>query len=167
MKFCRVLNALERNAGRLADGWEYTLPTEAQWERACRATTETGFCFGDDLRKLGEYAWIFENAENLGEKYAHRVGQKMPNRWGLHDMHGNIWEWCRDHYTEKLPGGRDPEVTESSVPESKRRVRVIRGGCFANEGPECGSACRHIKSRAQGDRFTGFRVALIPVQPAK
>src|SRR5437762_9291015 len=95
VEFCRKFTQDERDAGRLPETWEYTLPTEAQWERACRAGSESRYCFGDDPAKLGDYAWIRGNASEAGERYAHRVGRKKPNNWGLHDMHGNVWEWCR------------------------------------------------------------------------
>src|SRR4029078_11049544 len=108
MEFGRRLTERERKAGRLPDDWEYTLPNEAQWERACRARNETKFSFGDDESSLGEYAWYHKNANGIGEKHPHRVGQKKPNPWGLHDMYGNVCEWCRDYFSESRPSGRDP-----------------------------------------------------------
>lgn len=158
--FCRKLTKLERQADRLPNDWEYTLPTEAQWERACRARTETNFSFGDDESKLGEYSWFRDNASQAGEKYAHRVGQKKANPWGLYDMYGNVWEWCRDSSTEKLPGGRDPEVK----PEEKTKdlYRLIRGGSWNDTARNCRSPNRgwHIPS-GRGANL-GIRVACIP-----
>jgi sulfatase modifying factor 1 len=161
MDFCRQLTKHERRAGRMPEGWEYTLPTEAEWERACRAGTETRFNFGDDRSKLGEYAWFddtgFSRAGN-----GHPVGQKKPNVWGLHDMHGNVWEWCRDCYADKLPGGRDPEVTEQDA------EWVIRGGCVGfwchkTEGIDnYRSARRSSLKPSYANQHLGFRVAFSP-----
>jgi formylglycine-generating enzyme required for sulfatase activity len=153
-KFCSTLTEQEREAGRLPDGWEYTLPTEAQWERACRARTETRFSFGSDDSLIGEYAWFIGNTVSAGEDYPHRVGQKKPNPWGLHDMHGNVWEWCRDSYDDKLPGGRDPEVTD------RGSNRVLRGGGIYRSAPDCRSAYRNKHTPDWRLFDLGFRVAL-------
>jgi len=104
VEFCRKLSEKE--------GVEYRLPTEAEWEYACRAGTTTVYSFGDDESQLDEYAWSYENAWIVGETYAHIVGQKKPNPWGLHDMHGNVWEWVQDRYGE-YPSG---DVTDPSGP---------------------------------------------------
>ena len=102
VEFCRKLSEKE--------GVEYRLPTEAEWEYACRAGTTTAYSFGDDESQLGEYAWIEENTVDVGEKYAHIVGQKKPNPWGLYDMHGNVFEWCQDWYGEYPSGAvTDPD----------------------------------------------------------
>src|SRR3569833_3991884 len=85
LEFCRWLSA--------KTGKEYRLPTEAEWEYACRAGTKTAYSFGDDPAQLGEYAWYVENAEKPMP-----IGKKKPNPWGLYDMHGNVAEWCIDQY---------------------------------------------------------------------
>jgi formylglycine-generating enzyme len=103
--FCQRLTDSDHKNGKLPAGEAYRLPTEAQWEYACRAGTQTMWSFGDDDKELGEYAWFDGNAAR--EQYAHAAGLKKPNPWGLHDMHGNVWEWCSDWYG-KLPGGTDP-----------------------------------------------------------
>jgi len=163
-EFCRKLTEQQRKAERLSNDWEYTLPTEAQWERACRARTETSFSFGDDESKLSDYAWFTENAgSKAGESYAHRVGQQKPNPWGFYDMHGNVWEWCRDIYTRKLPGGRDPEVEPDG--KTGRENRVYRGGCWTNVAPDCRSAIRSWSMQPGYRNYTlGFRVALSAVR---
>jgi formylglycine-generating enzyme required for sulfatase activity len=158
MKFCQTITSQERQAGRLPDKWEYTLPTEAQWERACRARTETRFSFGDDESNLGEYAWFGSNAVHAGEGFPHRIGQKKANPWGLHDMHGNVWEWCRDSYARQIPGGRDPYVTTDST------FRVYRGGGFGADTVNCRSAVRHRNVPDHRGCDLGFRVALSSVR---
>jgi formylglycine-generating enzyme required for sulfatase activity len=159
--FCLKLTKQERQAGRLSNDWQYTLPTEAQWERACRALSQTRFCFGDDESKLGDYAWTGENT--FDARYAHRVGLKKPNRWGLCDMHGNVWEWCRDVYSAELPGGRDPEV--KSDEKTKSVGRVFKGGSWAGGAAMVGSGKRYgaVAGRVGNVGF-GFRVALTAVR---
>jgi formylglycine-generating enzyme required for sulfatase activity len=165
MEFCRKLTEQERKAGRLPDTWEYTLPTEAQWERACRAQTETAYGFGDDTAQLGEYAWFADNARHANEYYAHRVGLKRPNPWGLYDMHGNAHEWCRDYFVEALPGGRDPEVVEK--PPGPRTFRVVRGGGRGDDADDCRSSRHNGNDYDERNVGIGFRIALCPVMPAK
>lgn len=160
MEFVKTLTAQERQAGRLPAGWEYTLPTEAQWEYACRAGSKTAFSFGDTETQLSDYAWwggIVGKGNAEKERYAHEVGGKKANAWGLHDLHGNVYEWCADGYAEKLPGGRDPLTAQASH-------RVHRGGGWLNSPSQCRSAYRDWLAPDDRDRYLGFRVARSPVR---
>ena len=120
-QFCDKLTELERKIGKLTDSEEYRLPTEAEWEYACRAGTETAYPFADDAKQLGDYGWF--------EAPPHKVGTKKPNPWGLHDMHGNVSEWCSDWYGEKLSGDADP------VGPERGSSRVFRGGSVQPQRP--------------------------------
>jgi formylglycine-generating enzyme required for sulfatase activity len=101
----------------------YRLPTEAEWEYACRAGGDADYCFGNDPRKLGDYAWYTDNA---GRK-THPVGQRQPNAWGLYDMHGNVAEWCNDIY-DKGYYPKSPAVNPHGPPDGK--LYVLRGGAW-------------------------------------
>ena len=149
VSFCEKLSELpeEKAAGR-----EYRLPTEAEWEFSCRGGSETAYGFADSSELLHEHAWFAENAQNKH----HPVGEKKPNRWGLHDMHGNVWEWCKDWYGD-YPSGA---LTDPQGP-SQGSERVIRGGSWP------GAAETHFRSAYRAnyvptDRSVvlGFRVAL-------
>jgi formylglycine-generating enzyme required for sulfatase activity len=135
-------------------GTTVRLPTEAEWEYACRAGTTTRFHFGDSDSQLGDYAWYNGNA---GGK-TRPVGQKHANAWGLHDMHGNVWEWCSDWYNDKLPGGnvRDPGGPFSGS------LRVRRGGCWFNSAQHCRSANRFRLWPFRTLSNLGFRVVAVP-----
>ena len=109
------------------EGKKYRLPTEAEWEYACRSGTKTRWSFGDDEKVLGDYAWYVKNTCDIDDQYAHQVGLKKPNTFGLYDMHGNVFEWCHDYYKEdyyKYSPAQDPTgpVTGS--------YRVFRGGSW-------------------------------------
>ena len=130
---------------------------------------KTRYCFGGDESLLDEYAWSYSNAIVRNEVYGHRVGQKKANAWGLFDMHGNIWEWCRDHYAVTLTGGKDPDVRDGG---SFRRseggpYRVIRGGCYHEVVPRCRSGIRQRGEPEFQGPHLGFRVALSAAQRAK
>ncbi len=148
VEFCRRLSELpeERKTGRV-----YRLPTEAEWEYACRAGSQTAYSLGDDPKSLGDYAWSKENSNDQ----THAVGGKNPNAWGLYDMIGNVWEWCSDSYGEYPKGaGTDPAGPR------KGSSRVIRGGSWSNKDAQCRSALRG-RSGPWLLSF-GFRVALSP-----
>jgi formylglycine-generating enzyme required for sulfatase activity len=150
------MTELERAAGRLPSGWEYRLPTEAQWEYACRAGTTTTFTFGDDDSGLGAYAWFDQNTTRVNQRWAHEVGLKQANGWGLYDMHGNALEWCRDGFGGKLPGGLDPEVTEGPVYN-----RASRGGSFRWAAMQCRSGLRMGSAPFGRHEDVGFRLAAV------
>ncbi len=158
--WCVRLTEIDRKAGRLPAGWKYALPTEAQWEYACRAGTTAKYSFGDDDSQLGDHAWFDGNADSIGEDYAHAVATKKPNAWGLHDMHGNLWEWCQDAYVEKLPGGTDPFVATSA----QAADRVLRGGGWGNTSVYCRSAYRSRSLPTDRNFVLGFRPATVPAE---
>ena len=142
VEFCRKLSEQE--------GVEYRLPTEAEWEYACRAGTTTKYSFGDIESELADYAWYDENSGDT----THPVGSKKPNAWGLYDMHGNVWEWCEDWY-ESYPSGSLTDPTGASSGSD----RVYRGGCWSIQLPiYCRSAFRYRDSPDDRIRNLGFRV---------
>ena len=145
VEFCRKLSEKE--------GVEYRLPTEAEWEYACRAGTTRNYSFGDDASKLGQYAWYKKNTWNVGEKYAHRVGQKLPNPWGLYDMHGNVWEWCQDCYA---PYGNEKDISDPMGP-TQGEYRLLRGGSFLDQASIVRSADRNYDQPAIRSGNNGFR----------
>ena len=153
VEFCEKLTELERESGKLSENEEYRLPTEAEWEYACRAGTTTTFSFGDDESKLGKYAWFDGNALNVDEQYAHKVGLKKPNPWGLHDMHGNVAEWCSDWADSTLQGGTDP------VGPNGGSSRVNRGSGWRGYPGYYRSAYRYNDTPLSRSYDLGFRVA--------
>ncbi|HZU35378.1 MAG TPA: SUMF1/EgtB/PvdO family nonheme iron enzyme [Gemmataceae bacterium] len=116
-----------------ADG--YRLPTEAEWEYACRADTSTDFFFGNDPRQLGDYAWFAENSD----KQTHPVGRKKPNPWGLYDMYGNVAQWCNDVYSKDYYS-HSPAANPHGPDEGDKYV--LRGGAWNSKLSELGSARR-------------------------
>ncbi|MDP7255206.1 MAG: SUMF1/EgtB/PvdO family nonheme iron enzyme, partial [Planctomycetota bacterium] len=138
-----------------------SLPSEAEWEYACRAGTTSRFSFGDDedYGLLKNYAWFSDNAYDVEEKYAHPVGGKKPNQWGLYDMHGNVFEWCQD-WIGDYPSAAVTNPTGPNAGED----RVIRGGSWYNSAGNCRSANRFRGIPGGRDFSLGFRVALL-VQP--
>jgi formylglycine-generating enzyme required for sulfatase activity/predicted Ser/Thr protein kinase/type II secretory pathway pseudopilin PulG len=131
------------------------LPSEAEWEFACRAGSKGKWCFGDDENTLGDYAWYNENSGNQ----THPVGQKKPNTFGLYDMHGHVWEWCSDWYGEKYYEECKNGVSDPTGP-GNGAGRVVRGGSWGTVAWSARSADRN--GRGPGDRggVSGFRVAV-------
>jgi formylglycine-generating enzyme required for sulfatase activity len=166
--FCRKLTGRARASGDLPEGWEFRLPTEAQWEYACRAGTTTATSFGDKLSsKQANFQGKPYNAAEDGPslKRAAKVGSYPANPWGLHDMHGNVYEWCRDWSHAKLPGGVDPDLSAAKASALVNRdgsvSRVRRGGCCADEGWPCRSAFRLRFEPERRHDHIGFRVAAV------
>jgi len=147
--FCKWLTKHERLAGRLPKGFEYTLPTEAQWEYACRAGTTSKYS-GD----LDAMAWYDSNSKSK----THPVGQRLPNAWGFYDMHGNVWEWCLDTYDSrfyKKKSKNDPVNLELGS------ERIRRGGSWVSLAGYCRSASRGRRNPSCAEYYLGFRVCLV------
>jgi formylglycine-generating enzyme required for sulfatase activity len=150
VEFCKKLSELpeEKKAGRV-----YRLPTEAQWEYACRAGSKSAYSFGESSKSLGDYAWFDKNSNGR----THPVGEKKANAWGLYDMHGNVWEWCSDWYGE-YPNGA---LSDPTGPK-EGSFRVFRGGSWRYVAADCRSAVRYRNGPSFRYYSIGFRVALSP-----
>ena len=133
VEFCEKLTAVE--------GKTYRLPTEAEWKYACLADATTKYHFGDNTTELGEYAWFDKNTWDINENYPHRVAQKLPNQFGLYDMHGNVLEWCSDWY------------------DKEQQYRVLRGGSWLDFSDYCSAWCRVYDSPEIRYYYIGFRLA--------
>jgi sulfatase modifying factor 1 len=137
----------------IQEGKTYRLPTEAEWEYACRAGTETRWSFGNDETSLGDYAWNQRNTSGADEWHTHQVGLKKPNAFGLYDMHGNVFEWCHDYFEEdyyKQSPANDPQGP------ARGSSRVLRGGSWFTYGSSSGHRSR---DEAIGRRnYYGFRL---------
>ncbi len=146
VSWCRRLSA--------SKGPTYRLPTEAEWEYACRAGCADRWSCGDALR-LAEYAWFEESASRT----THPVGEKSPNAWGLYDMHGNVREWCLDWFDSRY-AAQSPTIDPRGTPSGL--ARVLRGGAWNADAAACRSAARHYHAPTYRDFATGFRVAFVP-----
>jgi formylglycine-generating enzyme required for sulfatase activity len=167
MEFC---NRLSQRTGRT-----YTLPSEAQWEYACRAGTATPFHFGDTISpELANYNGNFAYANGLNgvdREQTTPMGMFTANAWGLHDMHGNVWEWCQDDwhdsYIEAPTDGRAwvDTVDEETSKESENR-RLLRGGSWFSDPGDCRSGYRHHSQPVDANDGVGFRVVCLPQGPS-
>ncbi|MDR1962706.1 MAG: SUMF1/EgtB/PvdO family nonheme iron enzyme [Planctomycetaceae bacterium] len=130
----------------------FSLPTEAQWEYACRAGSDEDYCYGDGVEQLKNYAWFTENSKDT----THPVGKKKPNKWNIYDMHGNVWEWCRDVYgrLQWQDGLTDPYNTSSYSKE-----RVNRGGCCGSHSEKC--RCSHRDRNKPNERYKKLGIRLV------
>ena len=143
-EFIRKLNVKENTD-------KYRLPSEAEWEYACRAGTTTRYSFGDDESELDEYAWYHHNSEHR----THPVGQKKANPWGLYDMHGNVWEWCQDTYYK----GYGESLTNKNVLEAIGSTGIVlRGGGWVNYPWKCESSSRSSFDPNYSYYSLGFRL---------
>ena len=144
--FTKKLNQAEKTK-------DYRLPSEAEWEYSCRAGSETEFFFGDDAERLGEFAWYSRNSE----KRTHPVGEKKPNDWGLHDMHGNVWEWVEDDWHDTYKKG--PDDGSAWIDKPRGIYRVVRGGGWGDDARYCRSATRRSGRPGNHVGNEGFRLS--------
>jgi len=158
--FCRLLTERERKAGRLRRDEEYRLPTEAEWECACRAGASTAYGFGDDPGKLSDFAWFDDNSAEP-QRRPRAVATRKPNALGLYDMHGNVWEWCADWFGPYLQGLQvDPKGPASGT------TRVVRGGCWCEKADWLRAGCRHQLGPGVISSQVGFRCVRTIARPS-
>ncbi len=164
-EFCRRLTSTSQAAGALPKNWEIRLPTEAQWEYAARAGTTTAVSFGNVLTaaqaNIGSPYPGGASSRHAGESV--KVGSYPANAWGIHDMHGNVWEWCRDWYHYQLPGGTDPDLSTEKGQQNRDGTysRVRRGGAWIEEGWANRSAVRLKYEPERRSDHIGFRVVAV------
>ncbi len=167
--YCKRLSDIAHQKEELPENWEFRLPTEAQWEYTCRAGTTTATSFGNMLDKsqanFRGKPYNNTNDTALTFNTCHKVGSYPANPWGIHDMHGNIYEWCRDWFHAKLPGGIDPDLHDSLATALMNGTgdysRSRRGGAWVDDGWACRAAFRlRFEPNRKYDHI-GFRVVLV------
>ncbi|WMW25067.1 formylglycine-generating enzyme family protein [Methanolobus sediminis] len=145
-EFIAKLNELEKTD-------KYRLPSELEWEYACRAGTDTKYFFGDSDRELDKYAWYYQNSEHM----THPVGLKKANPWGLHDMYGNVWEWCQDRYHRNY----EEALAEGSAWDFVGSIGIVlRGGGWVSYSEKCRSSYRSSFDSDYGSYSVGFRLLM-------
>jgi len=149
VEFCKKLTEMEKKAGRITESMAYQLPTEAQWEYACRAGTTGAYSWGDSISSFNA------NYESRVRNKTTPVGEYSANPWGFHDMHGNVWEWCADRWSDYPQGA----VTNPEGPASGS-IRVRRGGSWLDGGVFLRSAERSNSGPGYRHGAVGFRVSL-------
>ena len=164
--FCRRLTELGYSSGKLPKGWEFRLPTEAQWEYACRAGTTTATAFGNMISsKQANFNGKPYNGAEVGPSLhrATKVGSYASNAWGIHDMHGNQVEWCLDWYHYKLPGGKDPDLSKQMGTSNRdgSYSRSRRGSAWVDDGWVCRCAFRQKFEPERRYDHIGFRIAVV------
>jgi len=147
VEFCKKLSQRECKT--------YRLPTDAEWEYACRAGATTRFSFGNDVSSLGDFAWCRSNAYEVDQEYAHSVGQKKSNLWALYDMHGNVTEWCNDWY-DNGSYSNSPSVDPPGPPSGT--YRSLRGGTWLNAWPSQRCSFRSKNHSRHRSNDVGFRI---------
>ncbi|MBF0383245.1 MAG: formylglycine-generating enzyme family protein [Magnetococcales bacterium] len=148
-KFIKKLNELEGEN-------KYRLPTESEWEYACRAGTKTDYSFGDDEADIAQYAWYGDNKGNANGR-THDIGSKKPNPWGLYDMHGNVLEWVQDVYKRTAYRGEEHRG-KNHLYEGSGSFRILRGGSWIHDAEDLRCANRNFNLPGNIYHNTGFRI---------
>lgn len=155
-EFCRWLNKREEQAKRLPEGYEYRLPTEAEWEYACRTGTNKDFSFTGGIATVDDYAVYRDNSKRKSQ----RVGSKKANNWNIYDMHGNVWEWCNDWYGERLSTNISDPVGPSDSDSSEK---VLKGGSYVSSTDDLRAGARYSCKWKNSKKNIGFRVVCAPI----
>ena len=156
VQFCEWLTRREKTAKRLSENYVYRLPTEAEWEYVCRADSKTKYYFGDETLDLYDYAYYRDNSKRKTSV----AGKKKPNKWGIHDMHGNVWEWCYDWYDDAYIAEEVTDPIGSDM--SLDNLKVLRGGSFVSSPLDLQSSTRYSFRYKGSKKNVGFRIVCAP-----